>query len=83
MCMFCQKSDSKNMRNVMTMGLSEKILSMTERDLVMRVRLSNISDLVASEGKYHIQCWVQFQRKVAKVKPGNAQKRDHCLDRLC
>ena len=93
MCMFCQKMDGKNMRNVMTMGLSEKIISMAQQDLVMCVRLANISDLVAAEGKYHVQCWVTFQRKVDSSKSKSAaseqieefqeQGHFHCLDILC
>ena len=93
MCMFCQKMDGKNMRNVMTTGLSEKIIAMAEQDLVMRVRLANIGDLVAAEGMYHVQCWVTFQRKVDSSKFKSAaseqieqfqeQGHFHCLDILC
>lgn len=59
-CMFCQNKEGKNLRNVMTMALSDKISVMAEGNVVMRVRLANVSDLVAAEGKYHVQCWVRF-----------------------
>ena len=45
------------MHNVSTMELSEKIMSLAQSDLIMRVRMANVSDLVASEGKYHLKCW--------------------------
>ena len=63
-CVFCQKKEGKNLRNVMTMALSDKILFMAEGDVVMHVSLANVSDLVAAEGKYHVQCWVRFQRNI-------------------
>ena len=69
----------------MTMALSDKILFMAEGDVVMRVRLANVSDLVAAEGKYHVQCWVRFQRNIdaSSLKTGGNKKRDECLDILC
>ena len=63
--MFCQEKEGKNLQNVITMALSDKILSMAKGDVVMHVRLANVSDLVAAEGKYHLQCWVRFQRNLA------------------
>ena len=68
LCMFCQKSEGKAIRNVATMELSTKIIDLSQLDSIMHVRLTNISDLVASEGKYHLSCWIQFQRKVCKIK---------------
>ena len=81
-CIFCQKKEGKNLRNAMTMALSDKILFMAEGDVVMRVRLANVSDLVAAEGKYHVQCWVRLQRNIdaSSLKTGGNKKRDECLD---
>ena len=88
LCMFCQKTGGKAIRNVATMELSTKIINLSELDSIMYVRLANISDLVASEGKYHLSCWVQFQRKVNKIKEfacmdNGKQKSHHCFYRLC
>ena len=63
LCMFCQKSRGKAIRNVATMELSTKIINLLELDSIMHVRLTNISDLVASERKYHLGCWVQLRGK--------------------
>ena len=32
----------------------------------MHVRLSGVNDLIAAEGKYHLKCLVQFERKMQK-----------------
>ena len=62
---------------------------MSELDSIMHVRLTNIRDLVASEGKYHLSCWIQFQRKVNKIKDiatnmdYGKQKSQQSLHRLC
>ena len=87
--MFCQKSGGKAIRIVATMELSKKIIDLSELDSIMQVRLTNISDLVASEGKYHLSCWIQFQRKVNKIKDiatdmdYGKQKSQQSLYRLC
>ena len=80
--MFCQDASIGNMHIFSTMELSEKIISLAQSDLIMRVRMDNVSDLVASEGKYHLKCWVLFQRKIGKL---NKQESIHdpCLDKLC
>ena len=72
------------MHNVSTMQISEKIIKLAQYDLTMRVRMANISDLVASEGKYHLKCWVYFQRKVNKLeKADKSETNDRCLEKLC
>lgn len=63
LCIFCQLVNIIGIRNVSTMGLSEKIINLAKNDLVMRVRLAGISDLIAAEGKYHLKCLVQFEQK--------------------
>ena len=83
--MFCQKSEGKNLRNVMTMTLSDKILSMAKQDVVMRVGLANVCDLVAAERKYHVQCWVKFQRTIStsNLKTVDPRNSDQSLYILC
>jgi hypothetical protein len=67
------------------MTLSDKILSMAKQDVVMRVRLVNVCDLVAAEGKYHVQCWVKFQRTIStsNLKTVDPRNSDQSLDILC
>ena len=55
------------MHNVYTMELSGKIIGLAQSDLIMQVRMASVSNLVASEGKYHLKCWVLFQRKIGKL----------------
>ena len=81
LCMFCQDKNVKSTHNVSTMELSRKIIGLAQSDFIMRVRLSNISDLVASEGKYHLKCWVNFQRKMTQASKLDIQ--DPCLEKLC
>ena len=83
--MFCQTSEGKNLGNVMTMTLSDKILSIAKQDVVMRARLANVCDLVAAEGKYHVQCWVKFQRTIStsNLKTVDPRNSDESLDILC
>ena len=40
---------------------------LASHDVTMQVRLAGVvSDLVAAEGKYHLDCWVQFKRNIQK-----------------
>ena len=85
-CMFWQEKGTKSIQNVSTMELSEKMITLAQQDQVMRVRLTNISDLVAAEGKYHLKCWVQFQGKKSKskTKPHTTRhRREICRDQIC
>ena len=45
------------------MLFQKKIIHYSEHDLVMRVRLAGISDLIVTEGKYHLKCLVNFKIK--------------------
>jgi len=64
------------MHNVATMALSDKILTMAKHDLTMRVRLANVVDLVAAEGKYHLKCLVCFERKMLKAQKDVPSERE-------
>ena len=83
LCMFCQDKSVTTMHNVSTMELSEKIIGLAQSDLIMRVRMANVSDLVASEGKYHLKCWVLFQRKISRLAKQGHKIKDPCLDKIC
>lgn len=45
------------------------------------MRLAGISDLIATEGKYHPNCYKKFQRKATKAKEG-AGKNDLAMEWL-
>ena len=67
LCIFCQSSNTSGMRNVATMKLSDRLMESAKLDTVMGIRLANVVDLVAAEGKYHLKCLVQFERKIEKL----------------
>ena len=73
------------MHNVVTMALSDKILTMAKHDLTMRVRLANVVDLVAAEGNYHLKCLVCFERKMFNAQKDVPSERetDTVLDKIC
>lgn len=50
----------------MTLEASAKVLNDTKNDTILSYRLAGVSDLVASEGKYHLKCYVLFCRKQGK-----------------
>ena len=85
-CIFCQATSTVDLHNIATFALSEKIISLSENDLVMSVRLSGISDLIAAEGKYHLKCLVTFERRHSRrmAKPPDEQEdTDIIIEDLC
>lgn len=68
-CMFCQVVDAKQkLSAVTTYNVSREILELAKYEHLLRVRLANVSDLIAAEGKYHAKCYKQFLRTTAKTK---------------
>ncbi len=63
LCIFCQKDTSKPTCLVMTEPVSNKILQMIQDDNIMSCRLAGISDLIAADARYHLQCYVEYCRK--------------------
>ena len=52
----------------------------------MRMRFADvIFDRCAAKGKYHLECWVKFQRAIGKMKAGETNKysEDLSLKILC
>lgn len=69
-CVFCQESGG-NLSQVLTFGTSNKILEASECDLILGCRLAGVSDLVAAEVKYHLNCYSKALRQVDKVNQQN------------
>lgn len=83
-CMFCQSVKREDLHNIEYMKKSKQIMEDASLDPVMRVRLSGISDLLAAEGKYHLSCLVNFERKVEKIrKTGILPSQDLAMPELC
>ena len=86
---FVKRVGERQLGMLQLWNYQKKIIDLSELDSIMHVRLTNISDLVASEGKYHLSCWIQFQRKVNKIKDiatnmdYGKQKSQQSLYRLC
>ena len=66
---FCQNTKIKEtLCSVTTFKMSSKILDLSSYDQTINVRLSGVSDLIASERKYLHNCLKIFERNAAKVK---------------
>lgn len=81
LCIFCQDLKVKGrLYNVATFDTSKQILEASKYDPVIHVRLSGVSDLIASEGKYHVNCYNKFlwrtttKKEWADVEAGVAMK---------
>ena len=83
-CIFCQSVKRLDLHNIEYMKKSIQIMEDGSLDPVMRVRLSGISDLPAAEGKYHLSCLVNFERKVERIrKSGILPSQDLAMPELC
>ena len=81
LCIFCQDKTNKRTYLVATLEVSGRILEAAKNDHVMRRRLAGVNDLVAADAKYHLQCYVQFNRKSFKSDRNTAQTvRDVCFE---
>ena len=70
-CIFCHNTDAKdNLSSVVltTFKMSDHILKASKYDQRLSVHLAGVSDLIASEGKYHVSCFVKFTRQSSKAK---------------
>ena len=68
-CMFCQNGEAKSkLSSVTTFKMSDQILEASKYDQNLCVRLSGVNDLIASEGKYHVACYMKFNREATKAK---------------
>ena len=72
LCMFCQgKKYEKQLFNITTFKVSDSILKDAKLDNTMRLRQSDVNDLIAAEGKYHNTCLNYFRYSVHKTKSDN------------
>ena len=68
LCLFCQDESSlEKMSSFSTFKTSEKIIQHSEYDHRFGVRLSLVSHLIASEGKYLYHCYITLLRTMSKV----------------
>ena len=81
-CIFCQQPKMKDIHSVMTMKMSQKVLDLSKEDSVMSVRMANVVDLIAAEGKYHTKCYVEFERRVRRKKVRHLKCSDQALNDL-
>ena len=73
-CIFCQKESSKKTYLFARLDVSDTVLEAAESDYDMRYRLAGISDLVAADARYHLQCYVNFKRRTSgSERIGNTQ----------
>ena len=82
-CIFCQSDSSKDrLCYVMTFGLSSRMLKAAPLDYRLSVRLADVNDLIASEGKYHLGCLEAFDRSTERTKK-ESEKADLAFIWLC
>ena len=46
--------------------MNQKVMEAAKFDQKLSVALSDCNDLMAAEGKYHLKCYIQFQRNTMK-----------------
>ena len=68
LCIICQSNDKNNLRNVMLKATGIKMLKIVRniKDKDFYIRLNSISDAtdaVANDVKYHRRCWIYTQRE--------------------
>jgi hypothetical protein len=68
MCVFCQNQTLKETSSVMTFNMSEQICEIAKYNYTLRIRLAGVSDLIASEAKYHLACLSAFKRSAENAK---------------
>ena len=75
LCIFCQSNELvARIISITTKNMSKSILGDSKFDHIMSIRLAGINDLMAAEGKYHLTCLREFQRKIEKIQKATAGK---------
>ena len=67
-CLFCQTVHTKHrLVSVTTQKMSAQIIEAAQFDKILRIRVACVNDLIAAEGKYHLQCYVNFTRSTQTI----------------
>ena len=66
-CIYCQCESKAKVHEILTLETSDRILNRAKLDCILRYRLAGISDLVAAEAKYHLQCHASFMQNLNKT----------------
>ena len=85
--MFCQTDlpPKVALNQVQTFQTSENLISKSQCNNELNCRLVSVSDLIAAEGRYHLKCYTQFQRKAEKFSRSNETVQDPttlCFDEI-
>ena len=67
LCIFCQKNSDMNLSNVEEMPTSNYIIKNAKLNLRLFIALSNVSDCVAAEAKYHLNCYAIFKKLIQRT----------------
>ena len=71
-CIFCQLETGDALHQVQTLeALSKVMLNAKNTSPVLCYIVDGIADLVATEAKYHLKCYVTFFRKTEKQNAGH------------
>ena len=62
LCIFCQKNSNIRLSSITEMAISKYIMTNAKLNLKVFIALSNVSDLIAAEAKYHLNCYSDFKR---------------------
>ena len=82
-CLFCQAVDIKHrLISVTTNKMSAQIIEAAQFDKMLRIRVSCVNDLIASEGKYHLHCFMNFKRSTQTIQ-SISHKSDLAMAWLC
>lgn len=83
-CLFCQECISgQKLHNIECFSTSNRILKVVKLDSNLRCLLSGVSDLIATEGKYHLKCYVVTYRKYKESDGNQSMASDSSPQDIC
>ena len=67
-CLFCQtKKGKEKLFEIRTFNVSNKILEKAKFVEQIHLRVADVNDLIAAEGRYHSKCYKKFERDIKKA----------------